>query len=66
MEDELERSFPVGVVRRRVWICGDWFAFRKVDRGLVKSMAGYEYGRESGRGSKFSCSLAMMDRRVQR
>jgi hypothetical protein len=38
--EELERSLPVGVMRMRVWNCGLRFAFKKVMRGLVRSMMG--------------------------
>lgn len=39
-EEELERSLPVGVTRKRVWMWGERLAFRKVERGLVRSMVG--------------------------
>lgn len=43
-EEELERSLPVGVTRKRVWMCGERLAFRKAERGLVRSMVGLFVG----------------------
>jgi hypothetical protein len=42
--EELERSLPVGVTRRRVWMWGERLAFRNVERGLVRSMVGFVVG----------------------
>jgi len=47
-EEELERSLPAGVTRRRVWMCGERLAFRKVERGLVRSMVGLVVGVRTG------------------
>lgn len=43
-EEELERSLPLGVTRKRVWMWGERLAFRKVERGLVRSMVGLIVG----------------------
>jgi hypothetical protein len=59
--EELESSFPVGVMRMRVWNCGVRFAFRKVIRGLVRSMVGRGAEKIIGHfGWSRSCSVSYL------